>query len=90
MGLTKAQEQKLKDINTYAMMWLQGKIDGDYFLEVMDEVVYPDPADTTHDITAARDRAVEKRENLEKLSNMEYSNYPVDIDNKTNEYNERK
>ncbi|HDR6289493.1 TPA: hypothetical protein QCU33_005643 [Bacillus cereus] len=79
MGLTQSQQKKLDDLNMYAKMWLLGKIDGDYFLEICDEIVYPDPADTTHDITASRDRAVEMRENLEKLSNMEYSNYPIDV-----------
>ncbi|ARJ25443.1 hypothetical protein B7492_30720 (plasmid) [Bacillus mycoides] len=79
MELTQSQQKKLDDLNSYAKMWLQGKMDGDYFLEICDEIVYPDPADGPDDITAARDRAVEMRGNLEKLSNMEYSNYPIDI-----------
>lgn len=80
MGLTQSQQKKLDDLNMYAKMWLKGKIDGDYFLEICDKIVYPDPADGPYDITSERDRAVEMRENLKKLSNMEYSNYPVDID----------
>ncbi|MDA2536892.1 hypothetical protein PDQ37_25835 [Bacillus cereus] len=70
MELTQSQQKKLDDLNMYAKMWLQEKIDGDYFLEICDEIVYPDPADGPYDITAARDRAVEMRGNLEKLSNM--------------------
>lgn len=80
MGLTQSQQKKLDVLNMYAKMWLQGKIDGDYFLEICDEIVCPDPADGPYDITATRDRAVEMRVNLEKLSNMEYSNYPIEID----------
>lgn len=80
MELTQSQQKKLDDLNMYAKMWLQGKINGDYFLEICDEIVYPDPADGPYDITSERDRAVEMRGNLEKLSNMKYSNYPVNID----------
>lgn len=80
MELTQSQQKKLDDLNMYAKMWLQGKVDSDHFLEICDEIVYPDPADGPYDITATRDRAVEMRGNLDKLSNMEYSNYPVNID----------
>ena len=67
MELTKSQQKKLDDLNMYAKMWLQGKIDGDYFLEICDEIVYPDPADGPYDITSERDRAVERKESLERV-----------------------
>ncbi|MCR6795662.1 hypothetical protein [Bacillus paranthracis] len=65
MELTQSQQKKLDDLNMYAKMWLQGKIDGDYFLEICDEIVYPDPADGPYDITASRDRAVELGDSIE-------------------------
>lgn len=65
MELTQSQKKKLDDLNMYAKMWLQGKIDGDYFLEICDEIVYPDPADGPNDITSERDRSVELGDSIE-------------------------